>query len=251
MGLKTRSQKRIRLSPMRNNSWTWAALVLLALVGLTIYLNHQFPGALDDENNQMRLVYMTCLLAVILGGVGMGWRQNAGLALKQALAWIGIALVLVVIYNAKEDLMGLGGNLGTRVASSLTPTKPKVTGDGEVYLTRDMRSQHFQVDAVVNGRQMRFLVDTGASDVALNMEDARRLGFDPARLQFNQVYQTANGKVMGAVVTLESIQVGNITVKDVRGSVMQGDAGVSLLGMSFLNALGSYEFRGERLILRP
>lgn len=55
---------------------------------------------------------------------------------------------------------------------------------------------------------------------------------------------------MGAQVIIDSIQVGDITVRNVRGSVMRGDTGISLLGMSFLNALGSYEFHGERLTLR-
>ncbi len=54
---------------------------------------------------------------------------------------------------------------------------------------------------------------------------------------------------MGARITLDTIQVGEITVRNVRGSVMQED-GISLLGMSFLNALGSYEFKGDRLVLR-
>lgn len=235
---------------MRQNNWTWAALVLLALVGLTVYLNRQFPGVLNNESSQMRLVYLTCLLAVILGGMGMGWRQNAGLALKQALAWIGIALILVVIYNAKDDLMGLGGSFGQRVASSLTPTKPVQASPGTVYLSRATNQPHFQVDAVVNGHVTHFLIDTGASDVALTPDDARRLGFDPATLNFNQPYQTANGTIMGAGVTLDQIKVGDIVVHDVSGSVMQAEGGISLLGMSFLNALGSYEFRGERLILR-
>jgi aspartyl protease family protein len=235
---------------MRQNNWTWAALVLLALVGLTVFLNAQFPGALREETSQMRLVYLTCLLAFVLGSMGLGWRRNAGVALKQALAWIGIALILVVIYTARDDLMGLGGNFGSRVVSSLAPTKPVQVSGGVVYLSRAARDNHFRVDAVANGHVMNFLIDTGASDVALSSKDAQRLGFDLARLNFAQPYQTANGVTMGATVTLDSIQVGDITVHNVRGSVMQGDTGMSLLGMSFLNALGSYEFSGERLILR-
>lgn len=235
---------------MKQNNWTWAALVLLALIGLTVFLNAQFPGALRDETSQMRLVYLTCLLAFVVGSMGLGWRRNAGVALKQALAWIGIALILVVIYTARDDLMGLGGHFGSRVASSLTPTKPVQVAGGVVYLSRAARDNHFRVDAVVDGHVMNFLIDTGASDVALTADDARRLGFDLAKLRYTQPYQTANGMTMGAPVTLNAIKVGDITVHDVRGSVMQGEGGMSLLGMSFLNALGSYEFRGERLILR-
>lgn len=235
---------------MRQNNWTWAALALLALVALVYFLNQQFPGVLNDESSQMRLVYGGLWLTLIGGSAIMGWRHNAGLALKQALGWIAIFLVLLVIYGVKDDLMGLGGSLRGNLASQLTPTKPVQASAGTVYLTRAMNDDHFQVNAVVNGHITRFLIDTGASDVSLSEEDARRLGFDPDRLNFNTPYQTANGKAMGAQVIIDSIQVGDITVRNVRGSVMRGDAGISLLGMSFLNALGSYEFHGERLTLR-
>lgn len=244
------SPKHIRLEHMRQNNWTWAALLLLALVALLYLLNRQFPGVLNDENSQMRLVHGGLWLTLIGGSAIMGWRHNAGLALKQALGWVAIFMVVLVIYGVKDDLMGLGGSLGSRMSSQLTPTKPVQASAGTVFLTRAMNDDHFRVNAVVNGHVTPFLIDTGASDVSLSMEDARRVGIDLDKLNFNRPYQTANGVTMGAQVVLDSIQVGDITVRNVRGSVMRGDAGISLLGMSFLNALGSYEFRGERLILR-
>ena len=234
---------------MKQNSWTWAAIVVLALAALIFALNKQFPDALADEDGQMRLVYSVVWLSVIGASIIMGWRHNAGLALKQALAWIAIFMLFVVIYSVKDDLMGVGGDLGSRVASSLSTSKPVTAGDGTVYLTRRMSGEHFHVDAVVNGHVTSFLIDTGASDVAMTLKDARGVGIDVDRLTFDQPYQTANGVVMGARIMLDSIQVGAITVRNVRGSVMKED-GVSLLGMSFLNALGSYEFRGDRLVLR-
>lgn len=239
---------------MRQNNWTWAALVLLALVALVYMLSRQFPGVLNDESSQMRLTYGLLWLTLIGGSAAMGWRHNAGLALKQALGWVAIFMVLLVIYGVKDDLMGLGGtlggSLGSRMATQLTPTKPVQASAGTVFLSRAMNDDHFRVNAVVNGHVTPFLIDTGASDVSLSVDDARRAGIDIDALNYNQPYQTANGVTMGAQVVLDSIQVGDITVRNVRGSVMQGDAGMSLLGMSFLNALGSYEFHGERLILR-
>jgi len=234
---------------MKQNTWTWAAIVVVAVVGLIYFLNSHFPGALQNENAQMRLVYLCAYLVLILGGTIMGFRHNAGLALKQALAWLAAFLILIIVYNARNDLMGLGGGFGQRVASSLTPTHPVQAEPGTVYLSRGLNQQHFQVDALVNGHVVHFLIDTGASDVSLTMADARRLGFDPAKLSFTTRYQTANGMTLGARVTIDEIKVGEITVRNVAGSVMQDNAGTSLLGMSFLNALGSYEFRGDRLVL--
>jgi aspartyl protease family protein len=235
---------------MRQNNLTWAALALLGLIALLYFLNSRFPGALADENGRMRLVYLLGWLSLIGSSVIVGWRHNAGLALKQALAWIAIAFTLVVIYSYKDDLMGVGHQLGGRVVSSLVTAKPVQAKPGVVYLSRDMRSGHFHVDALVNGTVVNFLVDTGASDVALSTDDARRLGFDLDKLNYNMVYQTANGTTMAAQVKIDEIKVGDIAVRNVRASIGRGNMNMSLLGMTFLNRIGSIEVKGDRLVLR-
>jgi aspartyl protease family protein len=235
---------------MKNNSWTWAAIAVLATLGLIYFLNSHFPGALESDSAQMRLVYLCAWLTLIGGGTIMGWRRHAGLALKQALAWLAAFLILIIVYNARGDLMGLGGQFGQQFASSLTPTHPVQASPGTVYLTRGLNNSHFQVDAIINGHALTFLIDTGASVVSFSEANARRLGLDPAALSFTQPMDTANGTTMAAPVTLASIQVGDITVHNVRAAVLRGDGGMALLGMSFLDALGSYEFKGERLVLR-
>jgi aspartyl protease family protein len=87
--------------------------------------------------------------------------------------------------------------------------------------------------------------------VALTQTDARRLGIDPAALNYTISYQTANGIVRGARVMLDEVKVGAISLRNVQASVTEGDGlGVSLLGMSFLGRLNAVEVRGERLVLR-
>lgn len=235
---------------MRQNNWTWAALALLGIVALLYFLNSRFPGALTEENGRMRLVYGLVWLTLIGSSVIVGWRHNAGLALKQALAWIAIAFVLVVIYSVRNDLLGVGQQLGGRIVSSLAPTKPVQASPGVVYLSRDMRSGHFHVDALVNRTVVNFLVDTGASDVAISTDDARRLGFDLGKLNYNMAYQTANGVTMAARVTIGEIKVGDIAVRNVRASIGRGNMDMSLLGMSFLSRIGTIEVKGDRLVLR-
>jgi aspartyl protease family protein len=96
---------------------------------------------------------------------------------------------------------------------------------------------------------VRFILDTGASDVMLSPFDARRLGFDPAALSYTRIYQTANGTVAGAPVVLPSLEIGSIRLTNLPASVMQTDSGTSLLGMSFLSRLASYKVDGSRLTL--
>jgi aspartyl protease family protein len=109
---------------------------------------------------------------------------------------------------------------------------------------------HFLVEAVVNGVPIDFMVDTGASHVVLSLQDARKLGFMPDHLQFTQKFQSANGTVRAAPVELRELRIGQLRLFDLEASVNGGPLPISLLGMSFLQRLSSYEVARGRLILR-
>ena len=109
---------------------------------------------------------------------------------------------------------------------------------------------HFMVDAVVDGVEIRFLVDTGASRVVLTAEDAERLGYRLDGLDYSERYQTANGEILGAPVVLPELRIGDLEIEDVRSSVIRAPLSTSLLGMTFLSRLESFEVRDEALILR-
>lgn len=116
---------------------------------------------------------------------------------------------------------------------------------------RGAHGGHFLVKASVNETvRIRFMIDTGATMVALSANDARRLKLDTQRLKYTEHYQTANGVVRGAPVKLRELRIGDLVVKNVRATVMSGNIGVSLLGNSFLRRLRSYEVRGDVLVMR-
>ena len=97
---------------------------------------------------------------------------------------------------------------------------------------------------------MSFLVDTGASVVALTAEDARMAGLDPARLDYSVTVSTANGTTRAAPVTLDALSIGPITERNVRAVVIETGLDRSLLGMTFLERLQSFEARADTLTLR-
>ena len=105
------------------------------------------------------------------------------------------------------------------------------------------------VDATVNGEVLRFLVDTGASSIFLTPQDAERIGFTAPRLTFSERYDTANGEIRAAPVTLRSLRIGQLEFYDLPASVGEAPGSVSLLGMSFLKRFDSYQVRGDTLIL--
>lgn len=109
---------------------------------------------------------------------------------------------------------------------------------------------HYFLTAKVNGVDMTFLVDTGATDVALGAEHAKKLRLQLRDNDYTKRYRTANGIVRGAPVALRQVQAGRLRLRDVEASVLEGPLDMPLLGMSFLNRLKGYEVRGDQLVLR-
>jgi aspartyl protease family protein len=115
-------------------------------------------------------------------------------------------------------------------------TAPSAGGGNKVTLAPDSRG-HFITDGQVNGVPMRFLVDTGASVVAMSVSDARRIGIDYMKGERGYSIVADGRRVPAYRVKLDSVTVGDITVFGVEASVTEGSMGVALLGMSFLNRM--------------
>ncbi|MEO6716493.1 MAG: TIGR02281 family clan AA aspartic protease [Novosphingobium sp.] len=118
----------------------------------------------------------------------------------------------------------------------------------ETEIARDATGQ-FHLTAQVNGRDARFLVDTGADLVALTVDDAKDLGVDFDPDSFEPIGRSASGVARGAVVKLDRFQVGEEEFRDVDAIVLEG-LETNLLGQSLLRRLGKVEMRGDRMVLR-
>ena len=166
--------------------------------------------------------------------------------LRHAAVWLAIAGVLAIGYSYRFELTDLVNRLG----GEIIPHAAVTTGDGSVRV-RAHRDGHFYIDSRVNGQNVRFLIDTGASVVALSPEDAERIGFDPKRLDFSQRLHTAGGIVRAAPVVIRTLELGDIRLANVRAVVNGERLPHSLLGISALERLGGYEVRDGTLTLRP
>lgn len=224
--------------------WLWLAVAGLALSALILWLATTFPDALRDDSGQVSLVYQVMLLVFIGSALLVRWRAKPGRALRYAAVWLALGGVLFLGYTFKDE----AGNIKDRALAELMPSRG-VVKDGSITF-RAREGGHFVIKALVEGTPVRFLVDTGASDVVLSPRDAERLGFDLSKLTFNRLYRTANGTVSGAPVRLGSVAIGPILLRDVRASVNGAEIGQSLLGMSFLQRLGGYSVSGDRLTLK-
>ena len=219
-----------------------AALIVLALV---LYLAHLYPDVLASRDGQVDLTTSLLWLGLIGSSLFLHRRMPVGHALRYGAVWVALGAGLVLAYSFRHD----AGALWQRLVAELVPHQGRQVG-GTLEISAGAHG-HFVIEAEVDGTRLRFLVDTGASDVVLSPRDAERLGFKAASLSFTKTYRTANGTVRGAPVRLGRMRVGPIVVEDVRASVNGADMERSLLGMSFLSRLGGYEVRGNKLILRP
>ena len=114
---------------------------------------------------------------------------------------------------------------------------------------RDARG-HFQVDGRIDGRPISFMVDTGASVIALTASDAGRLGIHPAQSEFIAAVKTANGTVRAAPTQLDMVEIGDLLVRDVPALVLPDEALTeNLLGLSFLSRLRRFEYSDGKLVL--
>ena len=185
----------------------------------------------------MRLTYL-----VLLGGAVVFWffaqaRQNKSRTMQHAAVW-GLIFVGTVAG------IGLWGD----IRQSVMPQQSVVTQSGQIVLPR-ARDGHYYATLQVNGTPIRFVVDTGASQVVLSRGDAERAGIAVQELAFTGIANTANGAVRTAPVRLDSIALGPF--QDARQLVFvnDGDMKGSLLGMSYLQRYAKIEITNGALTL--
>lgn len=149
-----------------------------------------------------------------------------------------------------EAQAGSDNSAETAAAGTSSPTQAAVlVPSGETVLAR-APDGHFYADVQVNGRTIRFMVDTGASGVALTRDDAVRAGiaFDPAR--FEVVGSGASGPVRGERVRIADMRLDLKQVSNVDAAVLDDGLSVSLLGQSFLSRIGNVQIERDRMTLR-
>ena len=229
----------------RSRGWLWYLLAGLAVVVFVQLLFRRWPGSLDVNGDGPRIVYLLAFFVLVGGGVFARIARRPSVALQHAGIWVGIGLALLLGYSYRDEI----GTVAHRLSGDLVPAAGQAVDGQQMRFTAEADGQ-FHVEAMIGSTPMRFLVDTGASEVMLSPADARRLGYEPATLDYTRLYQTANGTVRGAPVTIPEIAIGPIRLTNVAASVNEHETEGSLLGMSFLGRLSGYQVSGNTLTLR-
>lgn len=175
-------------------------------------------------------------------------------------ALAGASASVPILYQSNPQLVdallrtasGKGKNTAAPTEVSLASTDdpaPVQPLGRKVMVSADERG-HFTSAFKLNGRQVDGMIDTGATLVAINSSTARRIGISLNPSDFSHDVNTANGSIKAAVVTIDRLQIGKITVNGVQAVVLDDRAlSTNLIGMSFLTRLAKYEVQNGSLLL--
>lgn len=165
--------------------------------------------------------------------------------MKAWIIWAVIFAILIVAYAYRHEME----DFKQRVLGVLIPSY-EWTNEGEIVLSRHADG-HFYVKAQVNDHAtVKFLIDTGATGVALSRADARKMGFDLAKLKYTQKSSTASGIAYSAPVKIKKLVLGEKVLYNVSAHVSSGGLDISLLGMSVIDDFSDFRFTKDSLILK-
>lgn len=245
------SEKKSRGQQTRNKGARFPVGVFL-LLGLFLFISIiigslfvVFPDQASSEDTYLEIARLVGAIVLVSSGLIYVQRIKFGEAARNVSIWIGMVSVLLLGYSYRTELSGImyrvGGELIPGLAVPLSPNEIIITAS---------QNGHFYVNGRANGKRLRFMVDTGASDIMLSHKAASRIGIDFRNLQFTKSYRTANGIGLGAPYWIKKFSIGPFQFGEMKVSINQAEISHSLLGMSFLEQLQSFEFQGDKLYLR-
>lgn len=191
----------------------------------------------------MRLVAAIMCLVLVASGL-VARRLPLGATLKMALAWVGIFAVGFVLFALRDDF----GRVWDRVSMAATGEAREAGGAVRIPMGED---GHFHVNADVNGRSVRFMIDSGATVSAMSTNAATAAGVTIDRTGFPVMIETANGTVMARRGRIAQMSIGGIETADHAITVSEELGDTNLLGMNWLSTLDSWRVEGSTLVLQP
>lgn len=231
--------------PLDRGRLLLCAMFLAGIAALVVALAKAFPEAMRTQNDWNDVGYYAMLLALVSAGAFRARWGGLKRTLGHAAIWALVAGILALGYAYRQELAGAPQHLQLAFSTA----RPVQLGAHELVIPQDDHGG-YEVIGQVNGQRVRFLIDTGASDTVLSPADARRLGVDPAGLNYVEPFETANGKGFGAPYVAQRLQVGAITLDDFPMSINRAPMSSSLLGLSFLDRLAAFEIRDRKLYLK-
>jgi aspartyl protease family protein len=171
--------------------------------------------------------------------------------MRNLMIFAAVMVVLGTVMAQMADRMTASPALANATSRKAVPAAETVAlaGTRSLSIPHDGRG-HFQTEGRIDGQRIGFMIDTGASVIALNETSAARFGLRPSRGDYNATVTTANGTIKAARTRLAMVDIGGLVVRDVDAMVLP-DAALSenLLGLSFLSRLKRFEYANGKMVL--
>lgn len=195
-----------------------------------------------DGSQALNLVYLLIILIAVLSAFSLR-RIPLGKTVRMVLAWVLIFAALFAIFALRDDFRALGNRIWAAVTGA---DNQEVHGNELRIAMAD--DGHFYADGQINGRDVRFLVDSGATVTTIGPETARDAGVQPTGER--TMVDTANGIAQIDRGRVERLTIGPIERRDFAVFIARDDA-TSVIGMNFLSTLSRWSVEGRTLVLRP
>ncbi|MFL6844792.1 MAG: TIGR02281 family clan AA aspartic protease [Allosphingosinicella sp.] len=199
---------------------------------------------MNDGDQALSFVYLVGVLILVVSAL-LVRRIPLGQGLKMFAGWVLIFLAAFVAFALRDDFAALGRRVMSEVRG-----EGEAVGQGRELRIRKALDGHFWVNAELNGRRVRFLVDSGATVTSISTETAR-LAHVPVGDGFPVLVETANGMVTAQSARAERLRVGTIERRDLALQVSEAFGTTNVLGMNFLSSLSGWGVEGEWLVLKP
>jgi aspartyl protease family protein len=246
--------------PRNETAWIGIAALLAAGGYFTVVQTSGFQ--LNNPDTPARLATAMSFLIIIVGAAMLGLKAHVSAFMRQSVAWLSICLAGTIVFAYRADFQEAIGPAIAKVLGieqSAEASRSTNTSGGSTRARKPHnqavisagRGGQFFVEAMIEETHVQLMADTGATYITLNAEDAYRIGYDAEKLNFKYRIKTANGIARTAQVILDEVLIGQVSVRNVRASISEpGLLHISLLGMSYLSQLSSFQIRGDQLVLK-
>jgi len=197
------------------------------------------------EDQNINLVFAIGALVLVASAL-FSRRIGFGEIVRNILIWVAIFAVFIVGFSYQREILGVW----SRVSGEMTGANEQIVA-GDSLRIRQSADGHFWVDAKVNDKPVRFLIDSGATTTAMTLATARNAGVAISESPFPVVLVTANGSVEAQRGMIQSLQIGPMVARDLPVVVAAEFGESNVIGMNFLSKLRSWRVEGAEMVLEP
>ena len=230
-----------------NNKFLLKVLIfgLILLVASKILQLFKEQNTIINTGQILQVLFFVALILFLVRGYFARRNENKSGSITNILLWLMIFVMLITGYAFRFELE----SFKERILAVIIPSYSWTNEQGELVIARN-RDGHFYLNATtIDGHKIKFLIDTGASDIALTKHDAIKLGFNLSNLKYTRQYNTANGISAAAPVRIKQLTVGDKTFYNLEAHITHGGLDISLLGMSLLREFKDFKITNDLLIL--